>query len=246
VPIDTSLLKIVFHHIGKAFIHLLYPPSCLHCRFYLANPSHILCESCLQLMEPIHPSERCSICFSPESDPRLKLCKDCYQRPHFFDGIAAVFDFLGPPATLVKRLKYSNMPYLAESMAAYLITQFCRLDWPMPEVIVPISWTHLWDRGYNQSALLAQHFAQFIQCPVQEALCRKSGDFSQAGLNRSQRLLLEGEKFKCKEKMGLQNKTLLLIDDVITTGSTLKRCAEALQAFYPKKIYALAFCRAIR
>lgn len=242
------LLTRAVHHLGKAFIHLLYPPCCLHCRLYLDDPAHILCESCLHLMETLNPTERCPLCFSPDYHPLLKLCKDCARRPLCFDGMAAVFDFLGPPATLVKKLKYSNRPDLAEGMAAYLITQFCQLNWPLPEIVipVPISFVHLWDRGYNQSTLLAQHFSQILQCPMQEVLTRKSGDFSQAGLSRSQRLLLKGEKFGCKKGVDLQNKTLLLIDDVLTTGSTLRRCAENLQSFHPKKIYGLVFCRAIR
>ena len=238
----------LFSLIGDSFIHLLYPPSCLHCGTPLEDHRHILCGPCLQLMELIDPLERCSLCFSADCNTLLRLCQTCYQSPRLLDGIAASFDFLGPSATLVKKLKYANMPYLAEGMAAYLTAQFCQLEWPMPEAIVPVplSFTHYVDRGYNQSALLAHYFAKFIQCPAYDILKRKSGGFSQAGLNRSQRVQLGTDQFSCKKCPQLQNKIVLLIDDVMTTGTTLKRCAEALQMSYPKKIYALVFCRAVR
>lgn len=243
-----KILGHLYSLVSSSFIHLVYPPACLHCRTPLDDHKLILCNDCLQLIEVINPKERCSLCFSSDGHPLLRLCQTCYQSPRLLDGIAAAFDFLGPAATLIKKLKYANMPYLAEGMAAYLAAQYCALDWPMPDAIIPVpmSFTHYLDRGYNQSALLAQNFARFIQSPVHDILKRRSGGFSQAGLNRSQRLQLDSEEFSCKKCSFLENKVVLLIDDVMTTGATLKRCAEALQASYPKKIYALVFCRAVR
>jgi ComF family protein len=117
----------------------------------------------------------------------------------------------------------------------------------MPDAIVPVplSFIHRMNRGYNQSALLAQFFANFVQCPVHDILKRKSGDFSQAQLNRSHRLLLDKEKFSCDPKFNALNKIVLLIDDVMTTGSTLNRCAETIQSLYPQKLYALVICKAV-
>lgn len=240
--------KTVLKTLGKALSDLVYPPACLHCRDSLDVDSPVLCKACLQLMEMIPPDERCLKCFSPDLHPKMKICPHCLKKPLLFDGIAAVFDFLGPPATLVKKMKYSNMPYLAEGLAAYLTAQFFRLNWPLPDAIIPVplSWVHHMDRGYNQSELLARSFASYLQRPVINGLKRQSGDFSQAMLNRDRRLLLDKEKFRNGNFLIPANQTLLLIDDVLTTGSTLYRCAEALQGYYPQKIYALVVCKAVR
>lgn len=238
----------ILQGILKALSDLVYPPACLHCNGSLEQDSPLLCHSCLQLMEMISPEERCQKCFSPLPHTHIKLCGHCLAHPQLFEGVAAVFDFLGPAATLVKKMKYANMPYLAEGLAAYLTAQFVKLNWPLPDGIVPVPLSRLrrWDRGYNQSALLACHLANYLQVPMYDVLKRRSGDFSQAMLNRDYRLLLEKEKFRCVQSFSATHKTLLLIDDVMTTGSTLHRCAEVLQAQYPSRIYALVVCKAAR
>lgn len=243
-----SAWKTIPAQIGRAFLHLVYPPLCIHCNQGLPNPQHLLCPDCLAILELIDPIERCSFCFSAECDPKRRLCAECNSRYSFLDSMGAAFDFAGPAASLIKKMKYSNMPYLSKGIAAYMGAQFCRLEWPMPDLIVPVPITlpHLFQRGYNQSSLIADDLAQILQRPTYKALKRKNGDFSQAGLNREQRKELKEESFFCKCKVDLADKVLLIIDDVMTTGSTLRCCAEALQAGYPKSIYALTFCRAIK
>lgn len=235
-----------FQRVLKSLIHFAYPPLCLHCGDGLINPEPVFCESCAASLEMIHHKERCLYCFTLVENTDSSICSKCRQSPSFINRAAAVFDYVGPAATLVSRLKYSDMPYLAKGMGAYLAAQFMQLEWPMPDVIVPapIMLTHLLTRGYNQSELIAQALAELLGCPVQNALSRRSGDYSQAGLSRSQRLEL-GQSIYLKEHQFLHDKCILLVDDVLTTGSTIRRSAQALLEGYPKSIYALTFCRAI-
>jgi ComF family protein len=162
--------------------------------------------------------------------------------------MAAAFDYEGPAASLVRRLKYGNQPYLAQGMAAFLVTQFYHLQWPLPEALVPapVTFTHWLVRGYNQSRLLAEEMARLLQRPVWSALKRKSGDFSQAALNLEQRKALDGQRFKRKNRYSLQGKVLLVIDDVMTSGLTLQRCAETLETGNLAALYALTFCRSLK
>lgn len=161
--------------------------------------------------------------------------------------MASAFDYDGPAASLIKRLKYSNQPYLANGMAGFLVTQFDRLQWPIPDALipVPISFTHRMERGYNQSALLAKEMGALLKRPVWDILRRQSGDYSQAALNFDQRRGLEVKNFKMKLNCPLEGKMLLVVDDVMTSGSTLRRCAEVLQEQHPGSLYALTFCRTI-
>lgn len=234
--------------IKQAFINLLYPPLCLHCQEVKRNETHLLCDSCVELLELIDPSERCPQCFSADYCSNKRLCSVCLQRPPLLNGIAAAFDYVGPAASLVRKLKYSNQPHLAKGCAAYLAAQFLRLNWPLPDIIVPvpIALTHLFERGYNQSLELSRYFAETLNRPVLEVLTRKSGDYSQAGLSRQQRCQLNHAYFRLKERAQLQDKSILLIDDVTTTGSTIRQCAEVLMEACPASIYGLTFCRAIK
>lgn len=177
-----------------------------------------------------------------------KVCKRCRTAPSFVAHMAAAFDYEGPAVSLIKQFKYGGQTYLAEGAAAYLAMQFIALKWPFPDFIIPVplSLSRYWMRGYNQSALLAQELAKILGCPCVEALKRKSGDYSQAGLNYTQRLNLSGESFSLKQREMLENKTLLLIDDVLTTGSTLRKCAEVLAEACPFKIYGLTLCYSLQ
>lgn len=229
-------------------IDLVYPPLCLHCSAVIDGESPLFCPPCQSLLEMISHHERCPYCFSPDYSLSQRYCPQCSKRPPVLYRIAAVFDYVGPAATLVKKMKYSNQPHLAKGGGAFLAAQFLKLEWPIPDVVIPVpmALTHWIDRGYNQSELLAQQFTDIIGCPMQNALKRHSGDYSQAGLSLNQRKELNGERFCLRENLQFHDKTILLIDDVMTSGSTLRKCAEVLFASYPKAIYGLTLCRAIK
>lgn len=162
------------------------------------------------------------------------------------DHVSAAFEYVGPAASMIKALKYGGRVYLAKGAAAYLAAQFLRMEWPFPDLVVPvpIAFNHWMHRGYNQSLLLAQELALLLQCPVKESLTRKSGDFSQAGLSSEQRRRLKGDRIGLKRGADLRGKVILLIDDVMTTGSTMRKCAEVLAEEQPSRIYGLVLCRA--
>lgn len=232
----------------QSFVHLVYPPYCLHCETLISYPGPLLCEPCSNLLALIDPSERCPACFNFSERGDTGLCSHCVQAPRLFYRMAAAFDYIGPAASLIKKFKYANQPYLAKGIGASLIGQFNRLQWPLPDLIIPVplSFTHWIERGYNQSALLAQVVGHYLKVPVWDVLRRKSGDYSQAGLSLQQRQVLEGKSFKLKKGVELYDKSVLIIDDVMTTGSTLQRCAEALLEGCPSSVYALTFCQALK
>jgi ComF family protein len=237
------------HHaerIGKAFLYLAYPALCLHCRDGMENPDHLLCPSCLTLLSLIDFQERCPTCFGADYEPIIGKCADCDREKFLLHRRAAAFEYLGPAETLVKKFKYSNKPYLAKLLASYLVAQFFLLEWPKPDLVIPVPmpWTHLMSRGYNQSALLAHEVAQMLDVPFGDVLRRRAGDYSQAGLSIEQRRQLTQSTLSLKQGISLHDKTLLLIDDVMTTGTTLNRCAETLMTGFPDRVYALAFCAA--
>lgn len=226
---------------------LIYPPLCLHCHALLPNSSIIFCNSCLTQMEVINPEERCKICFSYLGNE--KSCQVCLkQPPRSYDRLASVFDYEGPPATLIRQLKYSKKPYLAKGASAYLAFQILQLNWPIPDyfIPVPLSFSHWLERGYNQSELLTDALAEHFQRPKLNAILRKSGDYSQAELSQTQRIKLSKNSFALKNTICLREKIIILLDDITTTGTTINRCAEVLAESFPAAIYCLTFCKTIK
>lgn len=244
--------KTVGHTFSKfkdSLLSLLYPPHCLHCSENVENIDQLVCNTCSTLLDLLNPLEHCLICFSDKCLHEDGVCKRCHQTKQLIKRSASCFEYSGPAAAIIKKFKYSNNPQLAGGIGAFMAAQFVRLEWPIPDLIVPvpINLTHWIDRGYNQSALIAEQLGGLLGVPVKELLKRKNGDFSQAGLSRDQRQKLTISSFKLRStEEKLQDKTLLLIDDVYTTGKTLECCASALSTCFPNQIYSLTFCRALR
>ncbi len=232
----------------RSFRDLVFPPLCLHCSGIIEHESSYLCSECMEKLQLIDPTERCPLCFSSDYLSGTRHCSICKPSDLYLHHIASAFDYVGPAASIIRKLKYSNQPYLAKGAGAFLVAQFVQLEWPIPDFIVPvpISTTHWLERGYNQSQLLAESFSLLLDRPLLNVLSRKSGDFSQAGMNRQQRNALVTSSFYLKKELTFYDKTILLIDDVMTTGSTLQRCAEILREGCPKDIFALTCCRAIK
>ncbi len=226
-------------------LHLCFPTRCLHCREILAPYQSVFCNSCASLLELIDPKGQCQTCFSLKEGASHD-CLACHDYPSLFVRKAAAFDYLGPASSLVRQLKYANQPYLAKGMGAFLFAQFEQLNWQLPDALVPVplSFSHWLQRGYNQSALLAEELGKLMHIPVWNALKRTSNDYSQTALVLKQRKRL-GCAFKLQKNYCLKDKKILVMDDVMTSGSTLHRCAEALSEGLPNLLYALTFCRTI-
>ncbi len=231
----------------KSLIDFFYPPFCIHCEEPLAGKENVFCSACLGLMELIAPEERCPRCFSDGATSLKTVCRGCAQRAPVWKQAAAAFDYQGPAKTLVSRMKYGNEPYLAKGLAAFMASQFIALKWPFPDVIVPVPMTTIrfLQRGYNQSALLANELGKILGAPVSDALKRRAGDFSQARLTSEERRALGRDAFYLAKDAAIEDKVILLIDDVKTTGTTLNRSAEALLGGFPQEIYVLTGCLAI-
>jgi len=226
-----------FHSLTAIF----FPPLCIHCQESLEDSNTLLCGICSQQLELIDSSSRCPRCFSPHWSPYRRLCGHCHSFPSPFSGLAATLEHIGPAATLVKKMKYGNEPYLARGAAALLVAQWAQLNWPLPDLIVPapISPLHRTVRGYNQSALLATAMGKILGRPAVSLLRRHGNSWRQAGLSRNQRQSLSPSAFTLNSSTDIEDKRVLLIDDVLTTGTTLRCCAEALAAGYPQSIYGL-------
>lgn len=233
--------------LGLSLLDLLFPRLCLHCHSHAIDGHRPLCPDCLHHLEFLDPAYHCQYCFSYLDSPVNPVCYDCRKLPSFLFRVGSVFEHQGPAATLVQKLKYGSLPHLAEGAAAFMAVQFHQLEWPLPDLIipVPISWERKMERGYNQSVLLAEHLGEMLNRPVVHALGRAWGDFRQAQLTRKQRTALNEKQFHLKKDAQLCDQTVLLIDDVLTTGTTLGHCAKCLQGGYPGRIYGLTFCKAL-
>jgi len=156
---------------------------------------------------------------------------------------AAAFDYDTPASALVKHLKYGSRKELAPIMASFMVLQLSDLDFPWPDALVPVpqSLPRRLVRGFNPAASLAHEMGRLMCVPVLQPLRRASSALPQASKTKEERTSMSQE-FLLKPRTSLTKKHILLIDDVITTGTTVSRCSEALYPAYPSSIHALGFC----
>ncbi len=163
-----------------------------------------------------------------------------------FKWVASAFEFTGVAASLIHQLKFVGRRELAKDLASWMVIQFVRQNIPLPDLIVPVpqSFARKLSRGYNQSFLIAQEIGELLERPVKDLLKRKSGEFPQRALSKTAREISLSHSFSWKSPCDISDKTVLLVDDVMTTGSTLYQCGRVLQEGFPAALYALTFCSA--
>ena len=222
--------------LARAALNTLFPPRCA-----VGNTEgqflHDTCEDKLPRLNKPY----CSLCANPGT-PRV--CSWCAATAPAFDAISAPYLMEGPVTDLVHGLKYENLrasaPELGRLLAGHLKPQARAADLLIP---VPLHGRRERERGYNQSALLAREVGGSTGIPVvDEALERTKNTPPQVSIagHEDRRQNIEGA-FECLG--GVEDRRVLLIDDVVTTGSTMDACAKALKEAGATRVWGLALAR---
>lgn len=232
----------------------ILPPRCAGCNWF---DESLFCATCRARVQRI-VAPFCARCGQP-FDPLVQvlatsLCADCranrYHAAPILQRARSLWAMSGPVRHAVHRFKYQNRQHLAANLAREMATYLLAENAELPQLIVPVPlhpWRQ-WRRGYNQSALLAHALAELLQLPCVELLRRTRHTPSQTRLNQTQRQENVRDAFVIAEKMRgkylpdeIQH--ILLIDDVYTTGATLRECARRLHSDGFATIHALTLTR---
>ena len=158
--------------------------------------------------------------------------------------LAYAYAYRGPVPGLVRALKYGSAGCLAGFMAADMARACAALQLPQTPLAVPAPMHPRRERkrGYNQAELLCRELARMLGCPYAQALRKLRNTRQQARLDHEARTRnLEGSVGVCADVRG---RVILLVDDVYTTGATMRVCASALLAAGAKSVYGLAYAGA--
>ncbi len=221
----------------------LFPPRCVGCGKVGAR----FCAQCMAAAPRLNPP-LCVRC-GQELDPPAAdgLCPRCRRRPPAFFAARAWAHMEGSVQRAVHRLKYRRDLGLGEALARPLLALAEETGWAIESVLpVPLSPSRRRQRGYNQAALLAYPVALGLGVPyLGKALIRARETRSQVGLSVAERWANVAGAFHTVQPEAIAGKTLLLIDDVMTTGATLDAAAQALLAAGARQVFALTVARAL-
>jgi ComF family protein len=222
-------------------IDLLLPPTCGGC----GTPGSRWCADCQSRVLPL-PQPCCELCGTPVTAERVR-CADCTHSPPHFQRLRSWCVFDSRIRSALHRLKYRRDLGLSEALVPHLAGHASSLGWEVDVLApVPLGRGRLSQRGYNQAGLIAWPLALSLGIAFAPgALWRTRETRSQVGLTRPERRLNVHDAFEASPSR-VRGRSVMLVDDVATTGATLSSCAEALHAAGARDVFALTVARAHR
>jgi ComF family protein len=230
----------------RAALDVVFPPTCLSCRAAVAE-TNALCGRCWGAMRFIERPfcDRLGLPFEHEMGEGV-LSAQAVDNPPVFQRARAVVLFEdGPARRLVHRLKYSDRMELARPLGAWMARAgsdiLAEADVLAP---IPLHYTRLWRRQFNQAATLARAVGALAGKPVELGLVeRVRPTRSQVGLSRAERAQNLQGAFRCPETAPLKGRRVVLVDDVLTSGATANAAARALLRGGARAVDVLVFAR---
>jgi len=238
-------------------LNLLYPPACLLCHTRLpVPPAHagaptprpaLFCDACVSAM-PRNGAPVCTRCGLelPGAFDAIVQCAACRSSPPAFEMARSLWRYEGPMQQAIQQFKYHRRwrigQWLAQEMA-----RFAQATLPLEEVAVilpvPMHWLKQRVKGYNPAEHLALTVARSLQKPAMPgALRRVRWTATQTRLRWHERFRNVRQAFLARER-AVRDRTVLLIDDVLTSGATASACALACQAAGARCVLVLTAAR---
>lgn len=238
-------VKDKFNNFKNKILNELFPENftCNCCGAEIATANKYgLCENCVLEIKPI--KFPCKIC-GDELNSFTNVCDNCKNRKRYFDYAISTATYDGVAKKIVHNLKYNNCAYLAKTIGAFLADTFYSGKFDLIDIVicVPLSKEKRKVRGYNQAEEILKEFVSYYGFDYNlDCLVRTKNTTTQTALTRKERHENLVNAFKLMDESMFIGKNVLVIDDVLTTGSTLDEIAKLLKENGASKVFGLTFC----
>ncbi len=217
---------------------LVFPPRCPICDEIVYLWEKGICNSCMKKIQYVE-NPRCLKCGKHISDAATEYCEDCENRTHFYQGGRALYEYK-EVASAVYRFKYGGRQEYAkvfgEEIAFYLGEYILNLK---PDALIPVPMYPSKERkrGYNQATLLARVLGKELQIPVYEKVIKRVTNTKPLKFLNPEERLNNLKKAFILEENGVKLSTIIIIDDIYTTGSTVDTMAKVFLESGVRQVY---------
>jgi ComF family protein len=237
---------------------VLFPSECRLCHTPLDNISRIpVCRECLAAIGPVR-APQCVVCGDRLVSAQLLMgdgrCANCRDFEPEFERAVSFGEYEDGLRGLIHLLKYESITPVAGplgSMLAEAIRELLAGRGPLRPLLVPVPLhkSRRRARGFNQAELIAHAAAKCVAPRLEVAsgiLLRQRDTISQVGLSREERLHNVHGAFRVSDPGRVKGRTLIVVDDVMTTGTTLSECAQVLKRAGAERVWAVTVARAFQ
>ena len=231
----------------RGLVSLFYPPFCAVCA-QAVGPEQNLCLSCTEKASRIKPPF-CAKCSQPFTGAITGpfTCANCANRLLHFEAAVSAYRSRGVAREVVHRFKYGRQIHLRRLLGRWLAEALkdSRLASRCFDLVVPVPLhpARQRERGFNQAELLAAELRRASGLAVRNVLQRTRYTATQTQFDRSERMENLRGAFRLRRGSNVQDLRMLLVDDVLTTGSTLSECASVLREAGVRSVHAVTVAR---
>ena len=223
---------------------LLFPRRCPVCHEIVLPRGGLICPGCVSRLHFVR-EPFCHKCGKEITDDQKEYCRDCSSHRRSFEYGRALINYTETAKSSMVKIKYKNkreyLDFYIEAIALRFgkVIKNMRADALVP---VPVHPSRLRARGFNQAEVLAEGLGKRLQIPVrQDLLLRTRKTVPQKNLSPHERLKNLEQAF-CAGQIPAGIRSVILVDDIYTTGSTVEACARVLKKAGVKNVYFITIC----